>query len=144
NDSEDDNGSDDDSSSGNDNSSNTNDNSESQDPQGDTGDQGGDSGMDWDGTDEGPPNILPTRAADIWDVLSDVSPESDPESTNPIADRIAAGLHRELLTTPTEIPDTAWGDSTGSESAPEIRLTAGTVFSVGNVPVPTDDWGEWT
>lgn len=39
-------------------------------------------------------------------------------------------------------PDTGWGESTGSESPPELKLIPSHTLFV-HVDTPTEDWGDW-
>ena len=100
-----------------------------------------DDGMGWDGGDEGPPAIVP-KPRSIWDIINDpMGSSDDEEDDDPFGTRIAQALKRGALIIP-NAPDTGWGEATGSESLPELKLTPSEALFI-HVNVPTDDWGDW-
>ena len=112
---------------------------------GDVGnDHGGDAGMDWDGADEGPPQVMPSHSASIVNFLDDPSRDTDPESPDPVGDRVANGLKHSVAVIPTSGGDTGQGDSAGSESLSDKKFAPATILSGMHVPGPIDGWGDWT
>lgn len=125
-----------------DNSDNKSDNDKSGDDG--TGKGDGDKGMDWDGSDEGPRSVFPKHTASIFDVVE--APKGDageggeePEAFN---ERIAKGLSGRAIA-PGSTGDGGFGDSGGSESFADIKLSEASIFSLGKVLPPTNDWGGW-
>ncbi len=109
-----------------------------------TGDEHGTgAGMDWEGNDEGPRQVLPSHSASVFEAL-DNRKDEDPESTDLIGNRIADALSHTVAVIPTQGGDTAQGDAAGGESLPNRTFPPASIFNNLHVRTPTDGWGDWT